>query len=65
MKMQDKVVIYIKNYTKEHGYPPSLVDIKDDLGFGSVSAVFKYVKDLEEEGLVKREPRKARTLIVL
>ncbi len=50
---QQRVLNYIKNYIGVHGYAPSYREIQRGLGFKSLNAVAKHIKQLEQRGYVK------------
>jgi repressor LexA len=53
---------YLKQYTLDKGYPPSVREICSALSLSSTSTVHGYLKKLEQEGLIKRDPTKPRAL---
>ena len=60
---QRQVYDYIRNYTLEHGYAPSLMEIRDHLGLAAVSTVHEHIVNLEAKGFLKREDHKARSSV--
>ena len=52
---QQKVLDFLRQYTKENGYSPSVRDICEGLGFSSTSTVHGYLCRLEERGLIRQE----------
>ena len=70
MRDQTKVKVgYVLDYVNEHidqnGYPPSVREICEALGFKSTSTVHIYLKALEEDGKIIKSPSKPRTLRVM
>jgi repressor LexA len=53
----------IREFTAEHGYPPSVREIGQCVGLSSSSTVQSHLKALEKRGLVRRDPTKPRALI--
>lgn len=53
---------YIKEYSERHGYCPSIREIGEVVGLKSSASVHWYIKRLEENGLIKRNPTKPRAL---
>ncbi|MCL2058422.1 MAG: transcriptional repressor LexA [Oscillospiraceae bacterium] len=51
-------------HIEEHGYPPSVREICEALGYKSTSTVHIYLKALEKEGKIIKSPSKPRTLRV-
>jgi repressor LexA len=59
-----QVYAFIRDYFDEYGFAPSLRDI----GAGcylSPSNVMRYLDRLEERGLISRELRKPRSIVLL
>ena len=54
---------YIQSYCKEHGYPPSVRDIGKAVGLKSSSTVHMYLVQLEELGLIRRDPGPPPTVL--
>ena len=59
---EKKVYNYICSVLSSDGFPPSVRDIGDSLGFSSTSTVHLYLSRLEEKGLIKRESGKSRAI---
>jgi repressor LexA len=62
---QKKVYQYIKSYTEEHGYPPSVREICAAVGLKSTSTVHGHISRLKKKGLIKRDPAKPRAIEIL
>ena len=62
---QKKVYQYIKSYTEEHGYPPSVREICTAVGLKSTSTVHGHISRLKKKGLLKRDPAKPRAIEIL
>ena len=63
-KRQVAIYQFIRAYTDEHGYPPSVREIGSAVGLASPSTVHMHLKVLEENGLIKRDSKKPRTIEV-
>ncbi len=61
---QRKVLTYIQHYTEERGFPPTVREIGEQIGVKSTSLVSYYLKRLEEQGLINREPSMSRAIQV-
>ncbi len=59
---QQKVLACIEQYVEEHGFPPTVREIGDAIGVNSTSLVSYYLKRLEEQGLISREPAMSRAI---
>lgn len=58
---QSQILTYARDYTREHGYSPTLQELGDHLGISKVT-VFEHLTTLEDRGLVVRDKHKARSL---
>jgi repressor LexA len=58
---QRRVYDFVRSYTIEHGYAPSLMEIRDHMGLTAVSTVHEHLVNLEAKGFLKREDHKARS----
>ena len=59
---QKEIYEFLKNYTEEKGYPPSVREICEAVSLRSTSTVHGHLKRLEKKGLIKRDPTKPRAL---
>lgn len=64
-KRQLAIYDFIRSYSEEHGYPPSVREIGAAVGLASPSTVHMHLKVLEERGLIKRDSKKPRTIEVM
>jgi len=64
-KRQQEIFDFIKTYSSEHGYPPTVRDIGKAIGLTSSSTVHAHLSNLEKLGLLKRDPTKPRAIEVL
>ncbi len=62
---QKKVYQYIKSYSEEHGYPPSVREICAAVGLKSTSTVHGHINRLKKKGLLRRDPAKPRAIEIL
>lgn len=62
-KRQQEILDFIKTQIKTTGYPPSVREIGKAVGLKSSSTVHNHLKQLEEKGLLKRDPIKTRAII--
>jgi len=60
---QARILEVIRDFTEEHGYPPSVREIGERVGLSSSSTVQSHLKSLEKRGLIYRDPTKPRALI--
>jgi repressor LexA len=50
---QERVYQFVRNYILVQGYAPSYEEIRSHLGFRSLNAVYKHLKQIEERGYLK------------
>jgi repressor LexA len=62
---QQQIFEFIKRYTSEKGYPPTVRDIGRAIGLTSSSTVHAHLANLERLGLLRRDPTKPRAMEVL
>lgn len=59
-----KIFEFIQDFAAERGYPPSIRDIAKGLGYQSTKAIKIHLDDLAREGVIKRQPGRARAIQV-
>src|SRR3954452_23075083 len=64
-KRQKEIFEYVKRYSSEHGYPPTVRDIGKAIGLTSSSTVHAHLANLEKLGVLRRDPTKPRALELL
>src|SRR5215217_6337425 len=64
-KRQQEIFDFIKRYSGEHGYPPTVRDIGRAIGLTSSSTVHAHLANLERAGVLRRDPTKPRAMEVL
>src|SRR3954468_11601365 len=62
---QQQIFEFIKRYTSEKGYPPTVRDIGQAIGLTSSSTVHAHLANLERLGMLRRDPTKPRAMEVL
>jgi repressor LexA len=62
---QQQIFDFIKRYTQDKGYPPTVRDIGQAIGLTSSSTVHAHLANLERLGLLRRDPTKPRAMEVL
>lgn len=63
-EVQKRMLNELSAFISEVGYPPTMSELGEKLGITSASA-HNLVKQLERKGFVRREARKARSLLVV
>ena len=64
-KRQQEIFDFIKKYSTQHGYPPTVRDIGKAVGLASSSTVHAHLANLEKVGMLRRDPSKPRALELL
>jgi repressor LexA len=62
---QQQIFEFIKRYTSDKGYPPTVRDIGQAIGLTSSSTVHAHLANLERPGMLRRDPTKPRAMEVL
>lgn len=62
---QKEIYEFLKRFTENKGYPPSVREICEAVSLRSTSTVHGHLKRLEKKGLVKRDPTKPRALEIV
>ena len=62
---QSEIYEFLKTFTDNKGYPPSVREICEAVGLRSTSSVHGHLKRLESKGLIKRDPTKPRALEII
>ncbi len=62
---QNNVLDFIKKYSAQHGYPPSIREIGKGLGLSSPATVHTHVKKLVNAGYLKVDNNKFRAMEIL
>ncbi|MBE9528517.1 MAG: transcriptional repressor LexA [Proteobacteria bacterium] len=62
---QMSVLNFLKEYLKEHGYPPSLRDICAAFGIKGAKNARKHLEALERKGFISRHPNRSRAIEIL
>lgn len=59
---QYRMLMVIRDYIAEYGYPPSMRDLGAAVGLASSSSVSYQLKMLEELGYLRRDPKRPRAM---
>lgn len=59
---QQKIMEFIKDFTAQQGYPPSVREIGAAVGLRSPSTVHAHLKTLREAGLLEKDDHKTRAI---
>ena len=58
---QRKIFDFVRSYTAENGYAPSLQEICGHMGLSAVSTAHQHLRNLEHKGFLTREEHKPRS----
>lgn len=64
-KKQQKLLQFIDDFIKEHGYGPSYREIMRGLGYKSVSTVAVHVEGLLSKGYIRKKDHSARSIEIV
>ena len=62
---QTEILEFIKKFILDKGYPPTVRDIGNGVNLKSTASVFFHLETLEEQGLIRRDPAKPRTIEIV
>ena len=62
---QQQILEYIKEEILGKGYPPTVREICEKVGLRSTSSVHSHLNTLEENGYIRRDPTKPRTIEIM
>jgi len=58
----DRILAYVRSYSTEHGFPPSVREIALAVGLASTSAVHHHLTKLQEAGKLQKQATRSRAL---
>lgn len=61
-KRQREIYEFLGSFIESHGYAPSLEEIADHFGLSSVATVHEHLANLEDKGVLRRDPNRSRAL---
>lgn len=61
-RRQQEILEFVRDFTARWGYAPSLEEIQHRFRLGSPATVHKHLKNLEDKGLITKQPHKSRSL---
>ena len=61
---QQVILDYMISFTEEHAYPPSVREICAAVGLKSTATVHTHLRNLENRGLITRDPAKQRAVFI-
>lgn len=58
----DRAVVFIAATVEERGYPPTIRELADELGYRSVGSAHGILVELEKRGRIRRDPHSPRAI---
>jgi repressor LexA len=65
MDTKNKIVNFLKDFSREKGFAPSVREIAEHLGFKSTKAVKVHLDELAQKGVIKKKKGVARGISLL
>jgi len=62
---QASVLSFIKEFARDHGYPPTIPEIQEEFNIKSPNGVNNHIKALIRKGYLKRDSSRARALDII
>lgn len=60
MRIQEKILAFIRGYQDKHQMPPTLREIQQHCGFSAIGTVQYHIKNLTQSGMIDVKPRLSR-----
>ena len=62
---QAAILGFIKDFARDHGYPPTIPEIQEEFNIKSPNGVNNHIKALTRKGYIKRDSSRARALEII
>ncbi|MEG1523584.1 MAG: transcriptional repressor LexA [Clostridia bacterium] len=62
---QQQIYNFILTYIEDHAFPPSVREICEAVGLKSTATVHVHLKNLEQKGMILRNPNKQRSIQII
>ena len=59
-----QILAAIRESMRTRGYPPSLRELAETVGLASTSTVTHHLRVLETQGAIRRDPDRARAIVI-
>lgn len=63
-KKQKRILDYLKDFIRNHGYSPSFEEICQAFGYTSLATVYEHLTNLEAKGYIRKSYRGSRSIEV-
>lgn len=64
-EVQSRLLDWIREYQREHGYSPCFREICSQFGWSSTNAAKGHLHALERKGAIRRPERRARAIVIV
>lgn len=64
-KRQQEILDFMRSFTEDNGYPPTVREIGEAVGLSSSSTVHSHLSALENKGFIRRDASSARALVIV
>jgi SOS-response transcriptional repressor LexA len=64
-RTRQAVLEFIRRYIRQHHCSPAVLEIADGVGLASTNAVCEVLHRLEKRGLIERQPKRARSIVIV
>lgn len=64
-KRRKAILTFIGKYDKKNGRPPTISEIAEGVGLSSPNATRNHLHRLQEEGMIRMEPKIARSIVLV
>ena len=61
---QQEILDFIRRFSRQEGYPPTMREIASTFGFSSTNAAASHVKALEKKGAIRRHGQRSRGIVI-
>jgi repressor LexA len=63
--MEEKVIAFIKQSVFDLGFPPTMREICEHMGWGSPASAHRCLAKLQADGFIVKDPKSPRTITVI
>ncbi|MDH5543412.1 MAG: transcriptional repressor LexA [Nitrospinota bacterium] len=64
-KRQKEIIDFISSFMEENEYAPSIAEIQKKFSINSPATIHQHLKNMEENGLIRRSPNRHRSIEVI
>lgn len=63
-EIQEATLDFMKRYSAEHGFFPTITEITEAMGWKSRNTAYLHVKALEKKGVLQRKHKRSRSIVL-